>query len=66
MPLERDCREILLYSELKGMHGRLSDGSALDYPLVYGRLENKLYVSKLVTDFKTNAAYFVLFLFLFF
>ena len=33
VPLEQDCTEIVLYSVLKSMRKRLSDGSALDRPL---------------------------------
>ena len=38
MPVERDCREIVLYSVLKSLHRGLSDGFALDRPPSTGTL----------------------------
>ena len=53
MLLEQDCREIVLYPILKNMHGDLSNGSALDQPLIHVlvctppiRMKSKLAESK--------------------
>ena len=54
MPLERDCRKIVLYSVLKSVRRDFSDGSALDQlPMVLFRLNTVHQTTHLFMDILT-------------